>query len=88
MKKILFLILVVSLFFTGCGVAADVDIVDKDELKQMLSSPDLVVLDVRTGGDWDSSEFKITGAVRADPTAVETWANGYAPDKTYVLYCS
>ena len=88
MKKILFLILASTLFCVGIVVAAEVDTIDKDELKQLLSSPDLVVLDVRAGGDWDSSEFKIQGALRADPSEVEGWAAGFAPDKTYVLYCS
>ncbi len=68
--------------------AAEVKTMDRDGLKSMLSSPDLVVLDVRTGSDWSDSEFKIKGAVRVEPTKVDSWAEGYAKDKTYVLYCA
>ena len=68
--------------------AADVETIDKDELKNLLGSPELVLLDVRTGADWDSSEFKIKGAVRVDPANVSSWAGSYAKDQTYVLYCA
>lgn len=68
--------------------AADIKTIDKEGLKAMLSSPDLVVVDVRTGSDWNSSEFKIKGAVRVEPSEVASWAAAYGKDKTYVLYCA
>lgn len=68
--------------------AAEVKTIDTDGLKSMLSSPDLVVLDVRTGSDWTASEFKIKGAVRAEPGDVASWADAYSKDKIYVLYCA
>ena len=60
----------------------------QDELKAMLGSPDLVLLDVRIGGDWDASELKIKGAVREDPIKVDPAAGKYPKDKTLVLYCA
>ena len=54
----------------------------------MLSSADLVVLDVRTGSDWSDSEFKIKGAVRVEPGEIASWAQSHAKDKIYVLYCA
>jgi rhodanese-related sulfurtransferase len=68
--------------------AAGVKSMDSDGLKSMLSSPELVVLDVRTGTDWSESEFKIKGAIRVDPGKVASWAQSYAKDKIYVLYCA
>jgi rhodanese-related sulfurtransferase len=65
-----------------------VPVIDKDELKQMLGSEDLIVIDVRAGRDWSSSEFKIQGALREDPDDVEAWAGKYAKDKNIVLYCA
>lgn len=68
--------------------AAEPGLMDKDELKAKLGSPDLVILDVRTGRDWSSSEFMIKGAVRQDPDQLEAWVDSYAKDQTIVLYCS
>ncbi len=68
--------------------AADVATVDKDELLAMLGSEDLIVLDVRGGRDWSSSEFKIQGAIREEPDDAEVWAGKYEKDKTIVLYCA
>ncbi len=68
--------------------AAEVPRMSKEELREMLESPDLVIVDVRMGKDWTSSEFKIRGAVREDPGKVESWAGGYDKAKTLVLYCA
>lgn len=88
MKKIFILLIVSVLAYTTHAIAADVQTIDIDELKQQLGSADLVILDVRAGSDWDSSDFKIQGALRADPSDVQTWAGNFSPDKTYVLYCA
>jgi rhodanese-related sulfurtransferase len=47
----------------------------------------VVVVDVRTGRDWKSSEFKIKGAVRYENDIVK-WASTYDKDTTLVLYCA
>jgi rhodanese-related sulfurtransferase len=60
----------------------------KEELKAMMGSPDLVIIDVRSGTDWADSDLKIKGAVREDPKVFESWANKYPKDKTIVLYCA
>jgi hypothetical protein len=59
-----------------------------EELKSMLGDPKLVIVDVRRSKDWSSSEYKIKGAVRADPdpNKVESWASNYGRDKTFVVY--
>jgi hypothetical protein len=57
-----------------------------EKLKSMLGDPKLVIVDVRRNLDWNSSEYKIKGAVRADPTKVESWASSFGKDKTFVIY--
>ena len=60
----------------------------KEELKAMLDDPDLMVLDVRRGKDWKSSEFKIQGATYVKPEDYADWAGGLPKNKKYVLYCA
>jgi len=87
MKKIAVLLFTLSLLMAAPVFAASVPTMDKDELKSLLGSDNLVVLDVRTGRDWGSSEFKIKDSVRmadADLSIVEK----YPKDTTLVLYCA
>ena len=84
---------VISFFFMflfiGLNASAqDAPKITKEELKSMLENPDLVVIDIRREGHWTSSDSKIKGAVREDPGKVESWADKYEKDKTYVLYCA
>jgi len=80
------LILCVSI---ATAFGQDVPRIGKDELKAKLGSPDLILLDVRAGGDWKSSEVKITGAVRPDmDKPAKEWAAGLPKDKEIVLYCA
>jgi len=60
----------------------------KEELKQRLGKPDIVIVDVRSGGDWKGSERKIAGAVREEANDVGGWEMRYAKDKPIVLYCA
>jgi hypothetical protein len=66
--------------------AADPPRVTKEELQAMLSKPDVVIIDDRSGADWSASEFKIKGAVREDPGKVEVWMEKYPKDQTLVFY--
>lgn len=61
---------------------------DKEALKAMLDSPDLLLVDIRTGMDWNASEFKIPGAVRYEPRNFNTWKDQLPEHKTMVLYCA
>jgi rhodanese-related sulfurtransferase len=86
-------VLVATLFLLlFCSVsssfAVNVDTIDIDELKSMLGSENVLVLDVRAGRDWSSSEFKIKGAIREEPGDVSAWAGNYEKEKTIVLYCA
>lgn len=77
--------------FLGCktlSLSAEVPRMTKEELKAILGSPDLIILDVRTGQGWKDSDSKVKGAVREDPENVGSWADNYGKDKTLILYCS
>ncbi|MBT8342389.1 MAG: hypothetical protein HKP58_14690 [Desulfatitalea sp.] len=67
---------------------SDVQLITKEQLKPLVDNPDLVIVDVRRGKDWKSSEFKIKGAVYADPGDYENWAGVYPKDKKLALYCA
>jgi rhodanese-related sulfurtransferase len=84
---ILFLFLGMGMYVTSV-MSADVPRMTKDELKALLGSPDLLIVDVRLGRDWKESDLKIKGAVREESREVESWANKYSKDKTLVLYCA
>jgi len=77
--------------FIGCTTiqrAQNVPRISKDELKAKLGSPGIVLIDVRTGSDWEKSDEKITGAVRMDPANVDAWAATLPKDKEIILYCA
>ena len=80
------LILVIAI--AGSATADSGGIITKEELKKIIDAPDLVILDVRTGRDWRSSEFKIKGAVRAKVSEFKNWIGLHAKDKRYVTYCA
>ena len=87
MKKLVVLLLTLSFLSAVPIFAASVPTMNKDELKSLLGSDNLVILDVRLGRDWSSSEFKIKDSVRmtdSDLSMVEK----YPRDATLVLYCA
>ena len=92
MGKRLFIMASIIFFMVGVLTAfaksAEAPRMSKDELKAMLGSPDLIIVDVRYGKDWTDSDVKIKGAIREDPKVFESWANKYPKDKTILLYCA
>jgi len=84
----LVLVVVVGLTATPTIAAGDVDVMNKDELKALLGNDDVVILDVRTGRDWSSSEFKIQGAQRVTAKKIDKWSANLSKDKKLVLYCA
>jgi hypothetical protein len=72
-----------------CSIAlADAPRMSIEELSSRLGDNDIVIIDVRTGRDWEESDSKIRGAVREDPQDVASWARKYPREKTLVLYCA
>lgn len=86
MKKIIS-ILITTLFLATPVFAGTVAKMSKDELKAQLGSENLVIIDVRTGRDWSTSEFKIKGAVRVDRGDFSILSK-YPKNHTFVLYCA
>lgn len=88
MKSIITLLFIIFLGGLTPVFGNEVGYMSRDELKSKLGSTDLIVLDVRTSPDWDSSDTKIQQAIRENPNAVDTWAGNYDKAKTIVLYCA
>lgn len=59
-----------------------------ETLLEQLDSPDVMVIDVRTGPDFNGSELVIKNAQRQDYSDVASWADSLPRDKTLVLYCA
>ena len=70
------------------GAEDNIPRITTEELKGMLGSEDLVLLDVRTKKDWKKSDIKIAGAVRVDPDDAGAWAADYAKNQKIILYCA
>ncbi len=88
MKKILLLLSLTLLMAWQPAFAAEVQLMTKEELKSRLDTGDVTVLDVRSGRDWGSSEFKIQGAFRASGGDIAKWSKDYQKDQKLVLYCA
>lgn len=88
MRYLVSLVAFLLIGLAGPVMAADVPVMDQQELKDRLGSAELVIIDVRTGGDWGASDRKILGAVREDPNRVASWLSTYDTTKTIVLYCA
>ena len=68
------------------AMSQEVPRISKEDLKELLGKPDVVIVDVRAGSDWNASTFKIKGAVREEPDKVDSWIEKYPMDKTLVFY--
>lgn len=89
-RDLLFASFLVGVFaFSPVAVASGTDWIPrmtKEELRGLLESPEVVILDVRRQGG--NAPEKISGAVFEDPEKVSSWASKYSKDKKIVLYCS
>ncbi len=82
-------VLVATVLVGGVAWAQqDVPRMTKEELKPLLGSPDVVIIDVRAQSDWEGDMLMIKGAVREDPTQVASWMDKYPKDKTLLFYCA
>jgi len=61
--------------------------ISADVLAALLGNPEVVILDVRRGSDYEGSGSKIKGAVRESEKDV-SWSGKYPKDKLLVLYCA
>lgn len=94
-KKVLFLaMMVLAVGFAGTAGLAETELTPASVqkmsiggLKAQLVNPDFIIIDVRTGHDWESSKTKIKGAVREDVRFLDSAINKYPKEKTLVFYC-
>ena len=68
------------------AMSQEVPRISKEELKEMLGQPDVVIVDVRAGSDWSDSPVKVKGAVREEPDKIDSWIEKYPKDRTLVFY--
>ena len=82
--------LALALVVLLCGVvrADDTHMMTKEQLLSILEDPNVLVIDVRTKYDWDSSKAKIKGAVKEEGMRFGSWMNKYPKSNTIVLYCA
>jgi rhodanese-related sulfurtransferase len=83
-----FLFTTVLAVFANSSWSANVNKMTKEELKEIMGTETVSILDVRTGRDWGSSEYKIKGAERIDNKAILTQTKKYPKNQTLVLYCA
>jgi rhodanese-related sulfurtransferase len=94
MKKLRYFTLIAILLCWASAVtatssdAAGVSTISKEKVKTMLGKPNVIVVDVRVEPEWDSSKFKIKGAIRKDPRKVENWFGTLPKKKILVFYCA
>lgn len=86
MKLVISGVLVMACFHTLEAAAQGAPRISKEQLLDMLENPDVVVIDVRTTGNWQESDLKIKGAKREMPKKIASWAGEHAKDKLLVLY--
>ena len=70
------------------ALAQDVPRITKEELKEIPGNPDVIIIDLRLGRDWENSELRIDGALREDPGKLNSWISKYPRTKTLVFYCA
>ena len=95
MKRLLFCmtllsVVAVGVVLFGSLVQAEDSVprMTKEDLKPLIGDPNVIIIDVRSMGDWQKDTLMIKGSVREDPVDVASWIDKYPKDKTLVFYCS
>lgn len=60
--------------------------ITKEQLKELLGKPDLVIIDARPVEQWKYSDQMIPGTAHEDPLTVDSWAQKYDKNKRMVIY--
>jgi rhodanese-related sulfurtransferase len=91
MKNVLLALAVLILVCAGllpAAAAANVPLMSKEELRANLGSPALLILDVRTRKQWETSQYKIPGAHWMPKDKIDLWAGTLPRNKTILVYCA
>ena len=86
--SVMFAVIVLFTVSASLNAGGEALRISKEEVKAKLGSPNVILLDVRTGNDWDNSGEKIVGAVRMNPKEVDAWSETLVKGKEIILYCS
>lgn len=68
-------------------VGAEISRIGPEKLEGMLGAPDLMVVDLRSTGQRESSGRKIRSAILVQASRLEDWTGDLAPKARIVLYC-
>jgi len=82
------LVLIGILVTSSIAIGAGVPVMSVDELKSRLDTGDVAILDVRSDRDWNTSDVRITGSARINPSEIGQWAKNLPVGQTIVLYCA
>jgi rhodanese-related sulfurtransferase len=89
MKNVLFaLAIILACASVLPAAAANVPLISKEEVRANLGSPSLLILDLRTRKQWETSPYKIPGAHWMPKDKVDLWAGNLPLNKTILLYCA
>ena len=80
------LAVIASCFTVASAASIEVPLISVEQTKQMLGSPDVGIIDVRTAKTWWRSRTKILSAVREEIGSEKKWAGKYPKDKTLIFY--
>ena len=83
---ILHLYVIAPCFMMAAAASIEVPRISVEQTKEMLSDPEVVIIDVRTAKTWWKSPTKILNAVREELGSVEQWEGKYPKDKTLIFY--
>ncbi len=61
--------------------------INSQELKSILDSKAVKVIDVRRKDDYAADNSAIPGSIWLDPSQIDTWSESLPKDKEVVLYC-
>jgi len=71
---------------SAAAATADAPRITKEEAKALLGAANVVFVDARISKAWKASAQKIPGAVRPDRWDLESWADAYGKDTTFIAY--
>lgn len=89
MKNVLFALVIILICANVLPAAlVDVPLMSKEELRANLGSSALLILDVRTRKQWETSQHKIPGAHWMPKERVDAWGGNLPRNKTILVYCA
>jgi rhodanese-related sulfurtransferase len=86
MRKLLALVAASALFLTGCGASSATNL-DAKDFQKKISEPGVVILDVRTAGEFMAGHIANAINIDVEGMTFEGDIQGLDKSKTYAVYC-